>query len=321
MIFFHDPAQSAVSQQKFGKEQGSMKCFTLNSHSLAEPAYEEKLEQFIEGIAAEEPDIMALQESSQSICAEEISEHELTASGFFPCPLVSVGEKAVAETVKIRRDNHAFQIAVSLRSRGLPYYWTWTGAKIGYGKYDEGMAMFSRYPVLSASQFYLTASHDYQNWKTRKALSLSIRTEKEVASFACVHMGWWKEEDPFSAQWERLLTHLRPLLEKGHVWLIGDFNSPSQAKGEGYDLIRNSGWRDTYLMAEKKDSGVTVPGQIDGWRNQGEISGMRIDYVWLSPRSEQEQPIRICSSNVLFNGKTLPVVSDHYGVLTEWKYE
>ena len=298
-----------------------MKCLTLNSHSLVEPEYEKKLAALVEGIWKEQPDVMAFQESSQSVCAEEVPETELEESGFVPCPFCPLIAED-AKQAKIRRDNHAFRIAVSLRSLGLAYFWTWTGAKIGYGKYDDGLAIFSREPVLAACQFYLTASHDYQDWKTRKALSLSISTGKEVSSFVCVHMGWWEDdEDPFSAQWKRLLGHLHPLKKSGHIWLMGDFNSPDQVRGEGYDLIRDSGWRDTYLLAEKKDSGITVPGQIDGWRNQENAAGMRIDYIWLSPEHRKDQPLQILSSRVLFNGRRFSSVSDHYGVLIEWEYQ
>ena len=28
-------------------------------------------------------------------------------------------------------------------AKGICYYWTWLPVKLGYGKYDEGMAIFS----------------------------------------------------------------------------------------------------------------------------------------------------------------------------------
>ena len=60
----------------------------------------------------------------------------------------------------------------------------------------------------------------------------------------------------------------------------------------------------------KLDAGVTVPGQIDGWR-QAEVSGLRLDYCLAG------QPGRTLRSRVVFNGDFRPVVSDHFGVLTE----
>ena len=304
-----------------------MKLLTLNSHSLAEPDYEAKWKWFCQGILEERPEIMALQESSQNINSEEVSPQELAASGFVRCPYApgEAGAAAGDETggegprIPIRRDNHAFQTVSYLRSHGLPYYWTWAGAKIGYGKYDEGLALFSRLPVLGASQFYLTSVRDYQNWKTRKGVALSLEHQGRHMSFVCVHMGWWKEEtDPFSSQWQRLLTAINPLQKWGSVWLMGDFNAPAHIRGEGYDLIRESGWQDTFLLADKKDSGVTVPGQIDGWRSQGTVSGMRIDYIWRSPQEGPDDALYIKESRTIFNNQGRPAVSDHYGVTGEW---
>ena len=47
---------------------------------------------------------------------------------------------------------------------------------------------------------------------------------------------------------------------------MGDFNSQDDVRGEGYDLVLKSGWKDTYLLAEEKDDGITVAEEIDGWR-------------------------------------------------------
>ena len=44
-----------------------MKLMTLNTHSLVESSYEEKKEKFIEMLAAEQPDVIALQEQFQDI--------------------------------------------------------------------------------------------------------------------------------------------------------------------------------------------------------------------------------------------------------------
>lgn len=65
------------------------------------------------------------------------------------------------------------------------------------------------------------------------------------------------------------------------IWLMGDFNSLDNVKGEGYELICNSGWKDTYVLAEEKDDGITVEEEIDGWR---EASGC-IRSLWSHDRS------------------------------------
>ena len=93
----------------------------------------------------------------------------------------------------------------------------------------------------------------------------------------------------------------------------GRFNSPAHVRGEGRDLIRGFGWLDSYELARSKDSGITVGHAIDGWREQGDVSGMRIDYIWTS----RKVPVR--SSRVIFNGSCEPIVSDHYGIIVEYE--
>ena len=40
------------------------------------------------------------------------------------------------------------------------------------------------------------------------------------------------------------------------AFLLGDFNSEADVRGEGYDLILRSGWQDTYRLARQRDDGV-----------------------------------------------------------------
>ena len=59
-----------------------------------------------------------------------------------------------------------------------------------------------------------------------------------------MHLGWWKDEvEPFAAQWETLS---RAAGTKKTAFLLGDFNSEADVRGEGYDLVLRSGWQDTY---------------------------------------------------------------------------
>ncbi|MFR6514258.1 MAG: hypothetical protein ACLUP8_09480 [Ruminococcus sp.] len=65
---------------------------------------------------------------------------------------------------------------------------------------------------------------------------------------------------------------------------MGDFNSLDNVKGEGYDLICNSGWKDTYVLAEEKDDGITVEEEIDGWRESDGRSNLVMErFIRLYP--------------------------------------
>ncbi len=286
-----------------------MKLMTINTHSLIEAEYEKKLLEFVEMAASERPDILALQEVNQLADEEVLSDEELP--GFVRCPGFSR---------PVRQGNHAARVSELLRQRGVEYYWTWVSAKLGYDRYDEGLALFSLRPIVNAEQFLISRSEDYHYWKTRGVVGIQVKG-LEQCWFYTVHMGWWDDaEEPFAQQWETMNREFekRGRLD-GEVWLMGDFNSPETTHGQGYTCIRQSGWLDSYQLAIEKDSGVTVENVIDGWRDRTEdletsqevASGMRLDYMF------SNRFVPVASSRVVCNGRNYPVVSDHYGVMIE----
>ena len=103
-----------------------------------------------------------------------------------------------------------------------------------------------------------------------------------------VHLGWWKdEEEPFADQWNILAAAAgaKPL-----AFLLGDFNSEADVRGEGYDLILRSGWQDTYRLARQRDDGYTVVQAIDGWRDAPDAAAKkRIDQIWCSESASGAQ--------------------------------
>lgn len=353
-----------------------MKLMTLNTHSLVEPGYENKLKLFAEVVLRERPDVIALQEVNQSLGEPAVERERLLALGFVECrDCARCVEKAAIEAgaeagesgedveygaggrcaeVPVRADNHAYRLAGLLAEGGAPYFWTWVPAKVGYGRYDEGTALFSRLPIAEAEWMYLTGSREYKNWKTRKALGITVDFDGTRCRFFSLHMGWWKDEDePFAGQWERLSGYLRSL--PGDVcFLMGDFNSPAGLQGEGWQLVSGSGWLDTYGLAAAKDDGVTVGGVIDGWRDdtrnadgtapdaEGAENEVGAEGAEVAENAEGagntegagvaeaapengmridyiwvNREIPVLRSQVICNGINGPVVSDHYGVMIE----
>ena len=332
-----------------------MKLITLNTHSLEEPDYEEKLHRFLDVMLAEEPDILALQEVNQSAAAARVEPSGL--SGYVRCRDFK-GE--------VREDNHGLRLSRLLRERGLRYFWTWVPAKLGYGKYDEGLAVFSRYPILEVDSFRISGCEDYGNWKTRRILG--VRTE--AGWFYTVHMGWWDdEEEPFAKQWQRLKEHIQAVTGAGQsdpdkpgfgaddgpdietdgnspdpepgnqkggriacpVWLMGDFNSLDRLSGQGYDLVSGSGWEDTFCLAQERDCGITVGKVIDGWRERlSDRKLLKRKEAHAGSSGAHGEPdleglrmdyiwcsrrVPILYSRVICNGENYPVVSHHYGVM------
>ena len=271
-----------------------MKLLTVNTHSLIEPDYEAKRKIFVDFIAREQPEVFALQEVNQTAAAPLLWE---IPAGYTPCP---------GNTVPLKADNHAAAVAQMLEERGVQYAWSWLPAKIGYDQYDEGTAVFSRVPIAAAENLLLSKSDNYGYWKTRRVLGVCAGD----VWYYTVHMGWWKdEEEPFAAQWETLS---RAAGAKKTAFLLGDFNSEADVRGEGYDLVLRSGWQDTYRLAQERDEGYTVVQAIDGWRDAPDAEAKkRIDQIWCS------KAVPVKSSRVVFNGLQEPQVSDHAGILIE----
>ena len=177
---------------------------------------------------------------------------------------------------------------------------------MGYDIYDEGAAVFSRAPITDAENLLLSQINDYNNWKTRRTLGVCAGD----VWYYTVHLGWWKDEvEPFAPQWEKLS---KAAGAKKTAFLLGDFNSEADVRGEGYDLVLGSGWQDTYRLAQQRDAGYTVVEAIDGWRDAPDAAAKkRIDQIWCS------KAVAVKSSRVVFGGLQEPQVSDHAGVMIE----
>jgi len=276
-----------------------MKLLTLNAHSHVEEAYPDKLRHLIEAVEVFFPDVIALQESSQTLTGHPVP----------PPPNFLLPENV---EVSLTADNHALLLAEGLGELGLPYYWCWLPVKIGYGRLREGLAILSRRPIRTARAILLSRRNNPADWRTRKALA--ITTEESDTVFCSVHLGRWDDPvEPFADQWKRLHHALSPF--PGQVFLMGDFNAPAHASDEGYTRVLADGWHDTYAIARKKNDGSTVRHSIDGWRDGGVSEEMRIDYIFSRLKPS------VVSSYTVFDGQSSPAVSDHCGILTEIQSE
>ncbi len=290
-----------------------MKIMTLNAHSHAVdmPASVSRrnLDNLADFILQQQVDVIALQEVCQTQSADIVKEEEI--HGFAEPGKEEERHRwaVLSKETVIRQDNYVWQLICRLQQKGFQYGWTWDGIKTGYGIFDEGLAVISRFPIEKVETYYLSDSRDYQNWKTRKAIAADIRIGEQKTCFVCTHLGWWEDaKEPFASQMDRLQKALSE--KKGNIYLLGDFNSPADERNTGYDFVKSYGWLDTWLLAGNGRHEVTVPGKIDGWDEEAE-QGLCIDYIW------SNYPVNIVSSRIVFSGKKEPVISDHFGVLAE----
>lgn len=199
-----------------------LKLLSLNTHSLEEENMEEKERIFADAISKLLPDGIALQEVNQSMDA--------SVTGDLPETMVPTGSQ-----IPFRKDNYALALAQKLEQNGTPYFWTWLPIKVGYSRYDEDFAFFTRKPNLEIRDIPVSEIQDYQDAQTRRVLT--VRTED--GWFFSIHLSWWNDEkEPFLRQWKELN---RQVDRKQPAVLMGDFNGDAAVRHESYDTVAEDG--------------------------------------------------------------------------------
>lgn len=261
-----------------------MKLLTLNTHSIIDKDYERKIEVLAKAILRYKPDVIALQEVMQKSNGKEIRNDKIKVAGEIP----------------LKNGNFLDNVITYIEKHNVSYYGAYFAFKRAYSEYDEGLAVLSSDEIISIEYTQLSPFSDYSNYKTRYALG--VRTHNTW--FYSLHFNWENDTDsPFIGEWNSLLEATS---QKKNVWLMGDFNLTPDSRG--YELVTKS-YNDSYILAKDIDNGITVKGEIDGWKDQKESK--RIDYIFTDKNTD------IKSSKVIFNGKNEEIISDHFGIIIE----
>ena len=276
------------------------KLLTLNLHGLTGATQDPRFSQLLEFIRRHLPTAIAFQEACQSSAAPALSESEANI-------IISTRVDDVAyAAVPVKSDNIIYRLIKELSALGIQYYGAWLPIKQGYGVFDEGIAMLSSKKPLSAHGIYLSETKSYFDWRTRMALTFTLPPPSPAV--VCVHMGRYDDtREPFSHQWNILKGELS---EHKKAYVLGDFNAPSEIRGEGYDLMLRDGMYDLCTVSGKRAE-PTVRSDIDGWRDHS--SDMRIDLILSSFIPEGE----VTAYRTVFDGRDGAKISDHLGVFAE----
>jgi len=260
-----------------------MKLLTLNCHAWLEERQIEKIKTLAKTISENRYDVIALQEVNQPILG------------------------GILEG-KLKENNFAVVLLAELQELGRSdYRMIWDCCHTGYEIYEEGLSIVTRHPIVEPHSFFVSNSEEMSFWKTRKIVGATLKIQEECIQVYSCHLGWWQDaEEPFMQQADRLLHNSK---QEGLTLLLGDFNNNAFTTGEGYDYLMKQGLYDTFTLAQTKDEGITVKGNIDGWgENQREL---RLDLVLAN------RPVMVVDSRAIFNGKNQEIISDHYGVAVE----
>ncbi|MGT2926204.1 endonuclease/exonuclease/phosphatase family protein [Streptococcus cuniculipharyngis] len=262
-----------------------MKLLTLNVHAWLEDHQDEKLDLLAQVLAEKSYDVIALQEVNQSL-------------------------DSLLVTPQLKEDNYGLLLVDKLnRLSGLSYSFYWTYSHIGYGRYEEGLAILTKLPVYAVDEFYCSQHQSVDSILSRKIIGLTLSYKGRLIDCYSCHINL-----PDSTE-ENQLSNIRTILNRVSTnrlaLLMGDFNTDACSNPLAYQAILELGLVDTYELAQVKDDGITAAKAIDGW--EGHLAQKRLDYIFLT----QEQDV--LSSQVIFNGKNYPPVSDHFGVEVEIK--
>lgn len=271
-----------------------MKLLTLNTHSWLEVHQIPKIYELAQFIAQEKIDVVALQEVNQFIHSP-VTEAPAHFGGGADRP--------------VRADNYALLLNQFLAKLDQPYHWGWSVAHRGFGRYDEGVAVLTRPPFQRLEMLDLSPSHTYEDVPRRVAIAAQLGAEFGGIWVASVHMSWWAlgAAPLFADEFTQLETQIRELAGGAPVILAGDFNNAAQVTGEGYDLMQDRGWIDTYQVAEQVTGEFTVHKSIHGWDNLNQA--LRIDLVLT------DRPTRVTTHDVIFPDTDETAISDHSGLL------
>lgn len=264
------------------------KCLTLNTHSWMEVNALKKLVDLAEHIMAEKYDIICLQEINQLIESEVASE--------------LFNYQQVPGTPSIHKDNFALLLVNYLRKHGHDYFWSWAYNHIGYGIYNEGVAILSKEP-LKVSDVLISKADDETDFHTRRELVGKTKLDGREVTVVSLHMSWYGKG--FEREWKTLESHLLKSVD-GPLMLMGDFNNPTDL--EGYQIIASSplGLQDSHKVAQFVFGDHSIMQDIDGW--EGNQHAYKVDHIFTS------QDFEISSSEITFEGGYAPIVSDHFGL-------
>jgi endonuclease/exonuclease/phosphatase family metal-dependent hydrolase len=249
---------------------------------------EERMDMVVRELRGLNPDIVALQEASQSRRHGDVAER-------------------VAEGLGLRK---VFAPATN-RIFHLPLL---DNAVVGIMGFKEGAAILSRFPIVGSEVYDLPRCRS--RFEPRILLRADLETPQGSLHVFSTHTARGDE-----CQMERVGQIVREYQGPGHSILMGDFNTAETSKV--LTILRDeAGFVDAFRTVNPSDPGATVWQRIHV--EQPTVS-RRVDFIFLVPKERSriavhssrivlDQPARLADGTALWP-------SDHYGVFAEVGWE
>ena len=200
-----------------------------------------------------------------------------------------------------------------LRRLDEPWFYTMDWSHYGFDAWLEGSAILSKYPLVDTGSRFISNPENgrHEFWKSRNVPMARIDSPGagRVNVFS-VHTGWWDDdEDPFQAQYRKLLDWAAEVAAPGETTILcGDFNVPANSSMQAF-MTDGTGYSDQYALANPGGApGVTIGAAADGWESSN--SGQRVDYILMN----DDSPLEVAEARIIFTEDVYGIVSDHAGI-------
>jgi len=258
--------------------RADLKVLTLNLHCYQEADQDAKLSKIAAAIRELDIDI---------VCFQEVAENWNDGHGDWNSNAVKVINERI----------------------GQPYHVYTDWSHQGFGRYREGVAIVSKFPLLKREARYVSPSQDPYDIHARKVVMAQVDAPGiGLVNVFCAHLSWW--QDGFRQQFDTLASwaervHTRQVAA---TLICGDFNA--KAGAEGYRHVAAGGkYEDQFLKIDRRGVFDAVfrtrqsdwPRLLDG--------DHRIDYIFL----RRDGKLKATGARVLFTETDYGRVSDHVG--------
>lgn len=297
-VEFKEVVLDNIKESMFKISEDEFLLLTINLHTYQENNQIEKFDILTQVIGKMDIDFIAFQECAQNKSAK------------------------VTEGI-IRKDNMALIIKDSLKQKfGKEYNFAWDWAHYGWNVWEEGIAVMSKYPMLSTDSKYISSSTSKTSITSRKTIVGSYQIPQGIFNLFSAHTHWRTSEA--DTEQNKQIKNIQQLVDEQEsiniplaTFVCGDFNgnpTSSYPWSEGYfTMINHNEYIDSFLeiypdanSKPTKSSYNTVSGTFPG----------RIDYIFM----KNNPHFKIVDSQIIFTNNDVGTISDHFGVITKISY-
>ncbi|MGC8901786.1 MAG: endonuclease/exonuclease/phosphatase family protein [Fervidobacterium sp.] len=208
--------------------------------------------------------------------------------------------------VNIKKSNYVKILTDIMLEDGKQYDYAWDFSHHGFGIWEEGLGIVSKYEIVGFGSRYVSNTSDAENFTSRRIVRVSVILNARIFDLYCAHFNW--QSAGFEQEFIKLLSWIEERKNDNFI-IAGDFNVPSSS--QAYKIIENARVLGERLIDCWK---VSNPQNPDAPTFKGDsLEGQsRIDYILIPERFQPKHCEIVLKEKV--NGLN---ISDHFGLFCE----